>query len=86
MLDKQGQYLSLPPLKENTMDWNTIDTVDIKNVSEQQFRAYQKVQNKGHWNMIMEAGNAMKEAGLDAETYLAIIKNYGKLLEKFGKI
>ena len=66
------------------MDWNTIDDIDCSSITESQFRAYQKVQNNGHWNMIMEAGNAMKEAGLDAETYLAIIKNYNKLFEKFG--
>ena len=66
------------------MDWNTIDEIDCSSITAEQFRAYQKVQNDGHWNMIMEAGNAMKEAGLDAETYLAIIKNYNKLLEKFG--
>ena len=64
------------------MDWNT--SKDLDRITEKQFRAYQKVQETGHWNMIIEAGSAMKEAGLDAETYLAIIKNYGKLLEKFG--
>ena len=71
--------MSLKIYKEiEAIEFNAIDEIDCNSITESQFRAYQKVQNDGHWNMIMEAGNAMKEASLDAETYLAIIKNYGK--------
>ena len=49
----------------------------------EQFEAYVKVQQSGRWNMLMNAREAAKEAGLDLDTYLAMIKNYSKLAAKF---
>lgn len=49
----------------------------------EQFEAYVKVQRSGHWNMLMNAEEAAREAGLDLDTYFAVIKNYSKLAAKF---
>lgn len=49
----------------------------------EQFEAYVKVQRSGRWNMIMDAKNAAREAGLDLDIYFAVIKNYSKLAAKF---
>ena len=51
--------------------------------TKEQFEAYVKVQQSGRWNMFMNAREAAKEAGLDLDTYFAVIKNYSKLAAKF---
>ena len=51
--------------------------------TKEQFEAYVKVQHSGRWNMFMNAREAAKEAGLDLDTYFAVIKNYSKLAAKF---
>ena len=49
----------------------------------EQFEAYVKVQRSGHWNMLMNAEEAAREAGLDLDTYFEVIKNYSKLAAEF---
>ncbi len=49
----------------------------------EQFEAYVKVQRSGRWNMLMNAEEAAREAGLDLDTYFDVIKNYSKLAAKF---
>ena len=51
-------------------------------VTEAQFRAYTKVQSGGKYNMFDP--NARKLTGLDKNTYLAIMKNYDELEQKYG--
>jgi len=47
-------------------------------ITKQKFLAYYRVQMGGRYNMIMEATQAMKDAGLTREEYFNIIKNYNK--------
>ena len=49
----------------------------------EQFEAYVKVQRSGRWNMIMDAKNVAREAGLDLDTYFEVIMNYSKLAAKY---
>ena len=51
-------------------------------VTEAQFRAYTKVQSGGKYNMFDP--NARMLTGLDKNTYLAIMKNYDELEQKYG--
>lgn len=53
-------------------------------VTEQEFRAYLLVQKRGAFNMLTESNHAQEMAGLDRDTYWAIINNYGKLQDKYA--
>jgi len=50
-------------------------------VTKEQFKAYRRVQELGHYNMLDP--RAIKETGLDKETYFEIIKNYSKYYNKY---
>ena len=43
------------------------------------FQNYVKVQRSARYNMIAEAGKAMRAAGLDRDSYMFVIKNYEAL-------
>lgn len=62
-----------------------INYIDKDDITKQEFEAYVLVQMSGQYNMIMDARDAMDDAGLDQDTYFSIIKNYGYLKNKFGK-
>lgn len=51
--------------------------------TKEQFEAYVKVQQSGRWNMLMNAREAAKEAGLDLNTYFGVLKNYSTLAAKY---
>jgi hypothetical protein len=51
------------------------------NISEDDFRSYLEVQKSGFYNMFDP--NAKELTRLDKDTYLAIMKNYSKLKEKY---
>lgn len=55
------------------------------NVTRQEFQAYKEVQMSGIYNMMMEQVYARQEAGLDEDTYEAILLNYSELEEKYGE-
>lgn len=55
-------------------------------VTEEEFRRYVNVQKGGYYNMLTEAGMAMEDAGLDRDTYFAIINNYNELSQKYPHI
>ena len=61
-----------------------INYIDKDDITKQEFEAYVLVQMSGQYNMIMDARDAMDDAGLDQDTYFSIIKNYGYLKNKFG--
>lgn len=46
---------------------------------------YEKVRQSGEFNMIMEAGQASKKAGLTLQRYTEIIKRYSIILTKLKK-
>ena len=52
-------------------------------VTKNDFLRYYKIQIGGRYNMIMEAGKAMKAARLTKEQYFDIIKNYGTYYKEF---
>ena len=52
-------------------------------ITKNDFLRYYKVQMGGRYNMITEAGKAMKAARLTKEQYFDIIKNYGKYYNDF---
>ena len=53
------------------------------NVTRQEFQAFTEVQMSGEYNMYMERMYARQEAGIDEDTYDAILKNYSELAEKY---
>ena len=52
-------------------------------ITKNDFLRYYKVQMSGRYNMIMEAGKAMKVARLTKKQYFDIIKNYGTYYKEF---
>lgn len=52
-------------------------------ITEAQFRAYQRVQQSGECNMITDALRAMMAADLDEDVYWEIVDNYEYLQNKF---
>ena len=54
-------------------------------VSELEFKRYVAVQYSGLYNMIMDAGSAMKMMETDKDTYFKIISNYDELVKKYPK-
>ncbi len=44
---------------------------------------YRRVQDKGRYNMITEAAQAMRAASLTREEYFYIIENFSSLMDKF---
>lgn len=52
--------------------------------SKDNFLSYKRVQQSGRYNMIMDATQAAADAGLDINTYFAVIQNYTKLQELYG--
>ena len=50
-------------------------------ITKKEWKAYKDVQNSGLYNMFEP--DAIRETGLDKETYMTIIKNYSELEEKF---
>ena len=50
-------------------------------VTKEQFKAYRRVQELGHYNMFDR--RAIEETGLDKETYFEIIKNYSKYYKMY---
>lgn len=51
--------------------------------TKKQFLAYERVRKSGKFNMITQCVKAARESGLDVDTYFEIIKNYGKLHDKY---
>lgn len=58
-------------------------TIDKDDITRNEFESYVLVQMSGQYNMIMNAQDAAEDAGLDMDTYYAIIKNYSYLKNKF---
>lgn len=52
-------------------------------ITKKQFLAYERVRKGGKFNMVMDSKKAARESGLDLDTYFEIIKNYGKLHDKY---
>lgn len=47
------------------------------------YKRYERVRLGGKYNMITEAADAMEEAGLRRDQYLAVIQNYSELRDKY---
>ncbi len=52
-------------------------------ITKEEWTAYRNVQDGGMYNMFDP--DAVRETGLDKETYMTIIKNYSELKEKYEK-
>ena len=52
-------------------------------VTKEEWESYREVQNSGFYNMYTP--DAVRETGLDKETYFTITKNYSALKEKYEK-
>jgi len=50
-------------------------------ITKDEWNAYREVQDSGMYNMF--SPEAIRESGLDKETYLVIVTNYSELEEKF---
>ncbi len=53
------------------------------NINKAQWEAYRIVQDMGLYNMF--SPEAVRDSGLDKDTYLLIMKNYDELYDKFEK-
>lgn len=47
------------------------------------YKRYEQVRLGGKYNMITEAVDAMKEAGLTQDEYLTVIHNYSEFRDKY---
>lgn len=47
------------------------------------YKRYEQVRLGGKYNMITEAVDAMKEAGLTQDQYLTVIHNYSEFRDKY---
>ena len=55
----------------------------MKKITKAQWEAYRIVQDMGLYNMF--SPEAVRDSGLDKDTYLFIMKNYDELYDKFEK-
>ena len=55
--------------------------IDVDNITKDEFDSFLSVQRSGLYNMFDP--RAREETGLNKSTFLAIIKNYDELLDKF---
>ena len=53
----------------------------MKDITRSEWEAYRRVQDSGLYNMF--SPDAIRDSGLDKNTYLAIMDNYDALYEKF---
>lgn len=58
----------------------------LADLTEKDFRAYEKVRARGRFNMIAESLRAMSAAGLDEATYYGIQDHYAELMEKYPEV
>lgn len=49
------------------------------------FERYEKVRESGKYNMVMDAIEAMKAAGLKENEYLTVVRHYTELDKKYKK-
>lgn len=57
----------------------------IDNLTKEDFEAYEKVRESGSINM-MDAPSGCTLSGLDRETYMAVLRNYTELNEKYHEM
>ena len=53
----------------------------LDQISEADFRAYEKVRARGRWNMFDPM--AKRATGLDNETYIGVMRYYTELAKKY---
>jgi len=53
----------------------------MKDILKSEWEAYRTVQDSGLYNML--SPDAIRESGLDKDTYFDIVKNYDTYYEKF---
>lgn len=59
--------------------------MDVEEISQEDFQAYENVRRSGVTNMFM--ANVVSDlSGLNREQILAIMKNYGKLCETYPDV
>ena len=54
----------------------------MENITEKQFKKYEKVRKGGKWNMLHPQAEAA--TGLDNKAYMIIINNYVELSKKYS--
>lgn len=55
-------------------------------ITKEQFRAYQRVQHSGRFNMLTGAHSVMREAHLTQEEYVHVLSHYDQLLDRYGDL
>ena len=60
------------------------ETLDVDEITEDEFRRFERVRASSEFNMVTEAHNAMDAAGLESEVYWGVLENYGVLDSEFG--
>lgn len=58
----------------------------VFDVTEEEFMAYERVRVTGDFNMITQSKWAAISAGLTLERYWAVLGNYGKARELYGRV
>jgi len=55
----------------------------MNEITRDEFERFEFVRRSGRWNMLMESRSAANEANLSHDTYMAILKDYTRLAERF---
>ena len=63
-----------------------VDPKRFEKITRKEFAAYERVRKSGVYNMITQSALATAAAGLDADVYISIIRNYEALMEKYPDI
>lgn len=69
-------------ITSNCPDFLGVNMENIQ-VTSDDFESYESVRRNGSWNMFDPEARAA--TGLDKDTYIAIIRNYNELKEKYNK-
>lgn len=58
----------------------------LEQLTEADFKAYERVRARGKYNMLTDADKAARAAGLDRETYLGVLTHYTELMDKYPDV
>ena len=58
----------------------------LSELTEADYRAYERVRAGGRYNMLMDADKAARAARLSRETYLGVLTHYTELSERYPDV
>lgn len=61
-------------------------TMSIDEITKKDFQAYERVRRGGRYNMLTHIKQAARLADLSCKKYIAILKDYEKLMKKWPEV